>query len=109
MATFADRLKELRNEAGMTQAELSKRLGFSTGTIGNYEAGTRKARPEVLALIADFFNVELDYLTGRTDTRPEYNLEEQWVLSCYRNADRDTQNAIRMLLRKFDAMKGGRS
>lgn len=102
MATFADRLKQLRIDAGLTQAELSKKLGFSLGAVGNYEAGLRTARGDDLERIADFFNVELDYLTGRTDARPEFSLEEQWILSCYRRADVDTKSAIKMLLRKFD-------
>ena len=103
LSSFAERLKQLRTEIGLTQVELADRLGFSKGTIGNYEAGLRTARGDDLEKIADFFNVELDYLTGRADTRPEYSLEEQWILSCYRHADKDTQSAIKMLLRKFDS------
>ena len=102
MSSFAERLKLLRTDSGLTQIELADRLGFSKGTIGNYEAGLRTARGDDLENIADFFNVELDYLMGRTDTRPEYSLEEQWILSCYRNADKDTQSAIKMILRKYD-------
>lgn len=103
MATFRERLKELRTEKGLSQVQLAKELFMSYGAIGNYESGARKnLRIEDLETIADYFNVEIDYLLGRTDDRPEFSLEEQWVMRCYKNADTDTKIAIRTLLRKFD-------
>lgn len=103
MASFSDRLKQLRSEASLTQVELARRLGLSNGAIGNYESGARTPRKlEDLEALADFFNVEIDYLLGRSNYRPEFSLEEQWIISCYRNADPDTQVAIKTLLRKFD-------
>lgn len=102
MADFISRLKELREERGLTQIQLAEALHLSKGAIGNYEAGKRKPRFEDLEAIADFFNVELDYLYGRTNERPEFSLEEQWIARCYRNADTDTKIAIKTLLRKFD-------
>ena len=44
MATFADRFKQLREESGLTQEELARRLGVSKGTVGNYESGARTPR-----------------------------------------------------------------
>lgn len=104
MAEFKERLKELRNERGLTQVQLAEELGMSRGTIGNYEVGVRKnLRLEDLETIADYFNVQIDYLLGRTNERPEFSLEEQWIVRCYKNADPDTKFAIKTLLRKFDA------
>ena len=102
MAAFRDRLKELREEKGLTQIQLSEDLGMSRGAVGNYEAGARTPRLEDLENIADYFNVEIDYLIGRTNKRPEFSLEEQWIMRCYKNADPDTKAAIKTLLRKFD-------
>lgn len=102
MAKFPDRLKELRLAAGLTQVELAEKLGLSKGAVGNYEAGKRSPDYETLEAIADYFNVELDYLQGRTNSRPEYTLEEQWVISCFRNADADTREGIKAILRRFD-------
>ena len=103
MAEFKDRLKELRTEKGLTQIQLAEELEMSRGTIGNYESGVRKnLRLEDLEAIADYFNVEIDYLLGRTNERPEFSLEQQWVMRCYANADPDTKCAIKTLLRKFD-------
>lgn len=102
MATFASRLAQLRKEEGLTQPQLAKILNISSGSIGNYESGNRFPRYEDLEAIADHFNVELDYLCGRKDERPEFSLEEQWIMQCYKNADSDTKLAIKTLLRKFD-------
>ena len=102
MATFASRLAQLRREANLSQHQLANKLMISYGSIGNYESGTRFPRYEDLEAIADFFNVELDYLCGRTDEKPDFSLEEQWIMQCYKNADSDTKLAIKTLLRKFD-------
>ena len=103
MATFAERFKQLREESGLTQEELARRLGVSKGTVGNYESGVRTPRKlDDLNSLADYFNVEIDYLLGRSNDRPEFNLEEQWIISWYRNADEDTRIGIKSILRRFD-------
>ena len=102
MATFADRLKQLRTEAGYSQHELAIKVGISYGAVGNYESGVRKPRYETLEALADLFNVEIDYLLGKTNERPEFTLEETWIINCYRHADLDTREAVRIMLRKYD-------
>ena len=62
---FKDNLKQLRNKRGLSQAELAEKLGFSTGLIGMYESGKRKPSYEALEIIADFFNISIDYLMGK--------------------------------------------
>jgi len=63
------RLKELREEKAMTQAQLSAHLQISASSIGMYEQGRREPDNETLIKIADFFNVTIDYLLGRTETK----------------------------------------
>lgn len=62
-----DRLKELRNKKGMSQRELANFLQLSPSAIAMYETGQREPDSETLKKIADFFNVSIDYLLGRTD------------------------------------------
>ncbi|MBU5445416.1 helix-turn-helix domain-containing protein [Paenibacillus sp. MSJ-34] len=64
---FARRLAELRNRRHLTQYELADRLQFSRAQIGNYEQGTREPDFQTLITFADFFDVSVDYLLGRTD------------------------------------------
>ena len=101
MASFSERLRQLRTDAHMSQEELAAKLQLSKGAIGNYETGIREPNRQTQEAIADLFNVELDYLTGRTNTRPEYSLEEQWLISCYRKADEDIKIAVKTVLRRF--------
>lgn len=65
--TFAKRLKWLRNEAKLTQQELSNILEISRSTLAGYEAENKQPDYETLKIIADHFNVSIDYLLGRTD------------------------------------------
>ena len=100
--TFADRIKQLREEVGFSQIELATRLGVSSGAIGNWETGKRVPRGELLESVADLFNVDIDYLLGRCSERPEYNLEETFIISLYRLADECDKDAIKAILRKYD-------
>lgn len=67
MGIFQNTLKTLRNSQNLTQDELAKRLKISRSAIGMYENGSREPDFETLELIADFFNVDIDYLLGRTN------------------------------------------
>lgn len=101
MAKFKDRFAQLRKDSGLTQEQVAERLGVSKGTIGNYETGFREPNLPMLENIADFFNVDIDYLLGHSNEKPEYSLEDRWIMKCYHNADEDTKTAIKTLLRKF--------
>ena len=66
------RLKELREQRHISQVFLGLELGMSQNTISRYETGAREADYETLLAFADYFNVSVDYLLGRTDN-PEVN------------------------------------
>lgn len=62
MGNFAEALKRLRNERGLTQAELAKALSIGKSTVSMYEVGKREPDFESLEAIADFFNVPMSDL-----------------------------------------------
>lgn len=64
---FKDRLKELRKAKGLSQVTLAERLGLSKSTIGAYETGDITPSVDALNLIADFFNVDMNFLLGKED------------------------------------------
>lgn len=66
---FSNRFKELRTEKGLTQEDLSKKLELAKSTISMYENGNREPDFEVLEKIADFFNVDINYLLGTSNIR----------------------------------------
>ncbi len=66
MATFGTILKQLRQRDQMTQSDLAARLKVSRSTIGMYETGGREPDFETLEAIADLFNVDMNYLHGKS-------------------------------------------
>lgn len=62
-------LKTLREECGLSQVELAKRLDISASAIGMYEVNSREPSDDIKTKIADFFNVSVDYLLGVSDIR----------------------------------------
>ena len=61
------RLKELRKKKGISQLRLATDLNTTQNTISRYETGEREPGIDELIKIADYFNVSVDYLIGRTD------------------------------------------
>lgn len=67
MSKFGTRLNQLRKSASLSQEEFAKKIGVSRSTIGMYEQGKREPDFETLEKIADYFNVDTDYLLGTSD------------------------------------------
>lgn len=61
------RLKELRKEKGITQLKLAMDLGLNQNSVSRYETGEREADYKTLIMLADYFDVTVDYLLERTD------------------------------------------
>ena len=70
--TFSERLKELRLAKGLTQMQVSQSTGMSLLGYQRYEYGSREPAYNKLLALADYFDVSLDYLAGRTN-KPEVN------------------------------------
>ena len=66
------RLKDLREDADLSQTELGKSIGIPQRTYSYYENGKRMIPPEVLSRLADFYHTSVDYLLGRTDQKEPY-------------------------------------
>lgn len=64
--SFSDRLKELRTARNLTQKEVYESVGMSMLGYQRYEYGTREPAYQNLIALADFFDVSLDYLVGRS-------------------------------------------
>lgn len=67
MNKFSERLTQLRGERGVSQAAVSKALNVSRYTIYSYEKGKTAPTLDGLVALADYFDVTLDYLLGRTE------------------------------------------
>lgn len=100
MGAFASVFKQLRKEKGLTQDELAEALGITKQAVSHYERGTREPRnQEMLELIADFFNVDINYLTGyQSRTTQLLNDEELKLVNAYRKASEDIKKAAQAVL-----------
>lgn len=66
MGNFNGMLKYLRTREKMSQAELADKLGFSKSTVAMYELGKREPDFKTLEAIADLFNVDMNFLLGKS-------------------------------------------
>ncbi len=63
------RIRDLREDADITQVEISKKLNISQRAYSHYENGTRDIPTAILIAIADFYDVSIDYLLNRTNDK----------------------------------------
>ena len=66
---LSKRLKLCRKEKGLTQQQVAIYCDITEKAYQNYELMTREPKLEILVKIADFYEVSLDYLVGRTDIK----------------------------------------
>ena len=77
---ISKRLKQLREDAGLSQSKIGQLVGVPQSSIYRYEQGQSTPSPKTFRWYADYFDVSLDYLFGRTDNphgahyeyRPKY-------------------------------------
>ena len=67
MGKFAERLKELRTEKGITQDKLAEETGLSQAALANWENGKRSPNALAIITLAKYFGVTTDYLLGVVD------------------------------------------
>lgn len=67
--SFSEKLKQLRKEKGLTQEELALAISKNRSTIAGYETERKEPDHETLRKLADYFDVSIDYLLGRTIVR----------------------------------------
>lgn len=100
MASFASRLRELRKEKGLSQKELSATLNVTKGCIANYEQGQREPAFEFLNVIAEFFDVDMNYLLGMSDKRKESGRESE-----LKKKENEEEALFRQLMESLPAEK----
>ncbi len=64
---IADRIKELMKEEKLNQTRLAEKIGVKQNTISAWVLGKKEPSIKSLWLLADYFNVDIDYLVGRKD------------------------------------------
>lgn len=118
--TFGNVLRMLRQRNKLTQKQLASVLDVSESRIGMYERGHREPDFEMLETIADYFNVDMDFLTGRSEIERQYTFEpgkhapseweltynEQTLIRNYRDLNQEGKE--KLLDYSEDLLSGGR-
>ena len=106
------RLKELRNDSGMSQREFGQKIGVAESTVSLYESGKHEPDYSTLIKIADYFRVSIDYLLDRNVTFQEritITLDEEEIISVYREIGKklgkDAQQSAVNLLHEIVKIK----
>ena len=99
------RIKELRDEKNISQLELAKKLNLTQQSISLYEKGDREPSIDVLKSIANFFNVSLDYLLGKSDVRNVNDDIEKFRFAYHKETEGMTDEEIKDALRFYKEMK----
>lgn len=95
MNCISQRIKELREKSGLSQADFAKICGSSQATVAKAETGKSTPSVKLLLGLADYFDMSMDYLTCRTDQpqgklyecRPKMNVSgedmKQFIEMCF--------------------------
>ena len=89
MATVSERLRKLRESLNVSQAKLAEMIGTNQSSINRYEHGQSEPSYRILLWYADYFDVSLDYIFGRTN-KPQgiqYNNQPTILKKKITNAD----------------------
>ncbi|GAB2569133.1 helix-turn-helix domain-containing protein [Gracilibacillus alcaliphilus] len=82
MVIFQNRLRYLREEHGIKQEDMAKKLNISTSAYGYYEQGRNEPSLDSIKKMADIFDVSVDYLLGIIDTKKHpFKLSNEIALS----------------------------
>lgn len=87
-----ENLKKLRKENKKTQTQMATYLGITQSAYAMYESGDRTPPADMLNKLADYFDVSVDYLLGRTETRP--TVEQPKFLILYNSLSLTQQEKV---------------
>jgi transcriptional regulator with XRE-family HTH domain len=79
MATFAERLKEIRNKRGLHQKDIADELGAAENTVSRWERGENRPDDQVIMYLAKYLGVTYAYLIGATDDPAEHILTDEEI------------------------------
>lgn len=107
---FEKRLRTLRETKGFqSQQALADELGVAQSTIANWEGGRREPNHETLVKLADFFQVTVDYLMGRSDDPQGGKVTDEAVKAALWGGDadltREEMDALWADVREYAAYK----
>ena len=103
------RIEDLLDEKNMNQAELAEKIGITAATLSRNINGVNPPKAEIVSLIADFFDVSVDYLLGRTNNKEIVNDIDDFAYALYGETkdltDEQKQDILDMAKKMTEIMK----
>lgn len=113
MASLGDRIYELRSSYGLTFVEMAYQINkkydtkLNRGLISRWEKGTFVPDTKYIVIMADFFNVSIEYLLGISDTigplretsSKDLTRKEQRIMKAYREASDEIKGVVDSILK----------
>lgn len=106
MQILATRIKELREEKGLSQKQAAQALFISNTSLSNYELNISTPSPETLVEICNLYNVSMDFLFGITDTKYRINSlsnDETQILNNYSKLNERRKNLICEIVKELNS------
>lgn len=94
-------IKELREEYGMTQTELAKKLNNAQRNVSNWENGTSEPDCETICAIADVFKISIDELFGRNNLEEQHKVQKT-IYSLIKHLSPEIIEALKNFLIMFE-------
>ena len=101
---FSERLRQLREEQGLTQAQLAEIIGVDSRTVSIWERGIRPPKDEYIIELCYALGVEMTYLFGLTDSREEIRLSDEETAAV---VEAEEQEITDRMLRKYKQLSQG--
>ena len=99
------RIEDLLDEKNMNQAELAEKIGITAATLSRNINGVNPPKAEIVSLIADFFDVSVDYLLGRTNNKEIVDGIDKSDLAIYKEIQGLTHNQKQCILEVVKSIK----
>lgn len=100
---MANKIKKLRKSQNMTTQELSMMTGIARSTLGSYETRGLNPNAEKAQILADFFDVDIDYLLGKQEEKRTITSLQDFISDLENNIENEEQNHDRFI-RFFKAL-----
>ena len=93
MIKYGDRLRSLREGYGLSQKELADRMKINRSTYARYETSSTQPDYDILNALADFYNVSVDYILGRTNNNQLQSKDERDIAKRLEQVRKDLENS----------------
>ncbi len=102
--TLGERVKELRQKAGITQIDLAYRIFVSESYIALIEADKRNPSMDIISKLADVFHITTDYLINGTETEEDKLMLKEWSDILKNRPQNEIESALKIVKAFFECV-----